>query len=304
MKRNANFMILLVMFLLRAGQTSAQQKGTHASRPAGQQSVVLPEVPLGEVLNKQGQALGGFAVEWKQGRLTVDAENVLLFRVLDEVATQTGAGFSGLDHQRQISVHLSKVPLSAALQILLAHTDYAMMGNPSDPSTMRIVFFERLPTSTKRDVCTAARAMHNKEPEAMPSQESGLMGRMSPANEETVQAETTRRSGTDCPKPQIEADQLVEPVSDLSLFADALGRKDPAVKEAAIQALAQTEGPQAMDLLRQAFHDSDSALKTVIIESIGSRPDAVPLLLEASQDSEESVREASRVWLDSQANQP
>ena len=59
-----------------------------------------------------------------------------------------------------------------------------------------------------------------------------------------------------------------------------------------------------MDLLRQAFSDLDSALKTMVIENIGSRPDAVPLLMEASQDSIESVREAARVWLDFQATQP
>lgn len=59
-----------------------------------------------------------------------------------------------------------------------------------------------------------------------------------------------------------------------------------------------------MDLLRQAFRGSDSAVEMMVTENIGSKPEALPLLLEASQDREESVREAAQLWLDLQANQP
>jgi HEAT repeat protein len=130
------------------------------------------------------------------------------------------------------------------------------------------------------------------------------MDRLLPAQNEIVQAETAPRRGKDSPQREIHAHQPVDPASDFSVLAQALSDKDPALKEVAIQALAQSEGTQAMDLLRQAFTDLDSALKTMVIENIGSRPEAVPLLMEASQDSKESVREAARVWLDFQATQP
>jgi hypothetical protein len=87
----------------------------------------------------------------------------------------------------------------------------------------------------------------------------------------------------------------------LPVFRQALSDKDPTVKEAAIQALAGQGGPAALDLLREAFHNSDPAVKLMVIENIGSIPEAFPFLREASQDADASVREAAQHWLDLRA---
>ena len=202
---------------------------------------------------------GRIRVEWRQGKLSVNADSALFSRVLQQVSAQTGIQFLNLDQLHgQISVHFSNVPLRTGLQILLADTDYGAIGGPDDPRTMRMLIFE----PTMRE---SAKAM--------------------PASQRPVHAETRK----DDP---FQAEDL-GPTTDLSVLGQALGQEDPVAKQAAIQALAERGGSEAMDLLRQAFRHSDSALKMMVLETIGSTPDALPLLREASQDSNESVREAA-----------
>jgi HEAT repeat protein len=75
----------------------------------------------------------------------------------------------------------------------------------------------------------------------------------------------------------------------LSVLGEALQDKDPDVREFTVQTLVTEGGSDGIDLLRQAFHDADVSLKTMIVESVGSTPDAVPILEEASSDSDESI---------------
>jgi HEAT repeat len=261
----AKFEILAVVFLLSSGLTMAQQKTPSQS---AQQAKTRPS----------------FVVEWTQGLLTLNAEKTSLACILSEIATQTGVAFSGLEQvHRRISVHFSKVPLAEALPLLLARLDYATIGDARDPSAMRII--------VSRD----------REPEVIAVEELPEPNPRSQAGEEEAQAKVPHK--TEKQKAVIQPDQTAESSQDLSNLLQALGDKDPSVKEAAIQALAQAEGPQSMEVLWQAFPDLDSALKIIVIENTGGRPDAVPLLLEASRDSQKSVREAALGWLDSQANQ-
>jgi HEAT repeats/HEAT repeat len=204
---------------------------------------------------------GRIRVEWRQGKLSVNAERALLSRVLEQVSAQTGIEFLNLDKLHgQTSVHFSNVPLRVGLQILLADMDYGAIGGPGDPSTMRIVIFER--------------AMRES-------------AKATPTPERPVQAVTK-----DAPHSPFQSEDL-GPTTDLSVLGQALRDKDPVAREAAIQALAERGGSEAMDLLRQAFRQSDSGLKIMVIETIGSTPDALPLLREASQDPDVSVREAA-----------
>ena len=263
-----NFAILHAVFLF---STLLLSRVTE-TKPAAAQGAITQPVSA-QARPNESALRRNFVVEWKQGLLTVNAERSLLSRVLGEIGAQTGIRFLGLDHlEREISIHVTKVPLSEAFRILLVHTDYAMIGNLEDPRAVRVIIAQ------------------DKEREIVSDANSSRTDRTSTTEEKTVQAKQPEKpAGTD---------------ADFSILVGALSDKDLGVKEAAVQALAQTEGPEVMDVLRRTFHDSDSAVKKMLLQNIGSRPDAVPLLLEASQDSEKSVREAAQLWLDSSANQP
>jgi hypothetical protein len=84
----------------------------------------------------------------------------------------------------------------------------------------------------------------------------------------------------------------------LSVLGEALQDKDPDVQEFTVQTLVTEGGSDGIDLLRRAFHDADVSLKTMIVESVGSTPDAVPLLEEASSDSDESVSTSAAALLE------
>jgi hypothetical protein len=89
--------------------------------------------------------------------------------------------------------------------------------------------------------------------------------------------------------------------ANLPVFRQAISDKDPTMREAAIQALAG-QGPAALDLLREAYQDSDPAVRLMVIENIGSIPEALGILQEAIGDVDVSVRQAAQRALDFQAN--
>jgi HEAT repeat protein len=89
--------------------------------------------------------------------------------------------------------------------------------------------------------------------------------------------------------------------ANLPVFRQAINDKDPAMREAAVQALAG-QGPVSLDLLREAFQDSDPKMRLMVVESIGSVPEASVILQEASGDADAAVREAAQRALDLQAS--
>ena len=83
----------------------------------------------------------------------------------------------------------------------------------------------------------------------------------------------------------------------LSALGDALQDKDAEVQAFAIQTLA-SQGSEGIDALRQAFGAADPSVKAMIVESVGSTPEAVPLLKDASSDSDESIRDSASALLE------
>jgi hypothetical protein len=243
--------------------------------------------------------------------LSVHAEAAPLSEVLLEVSTQTGIEFLGLDKlQKQISVHFSNVPLGAGLQMLLVPVDYTIIGDPCCPRTMRVVVFERRvlptriqavgePTKLGDKGLAGADASGAQGNEAVPQKEDANF----PAEESAGLGEHDDQTAVEQADNAVADLQAIDPddPANLPVFRQALSDKVPIVKEAAIQALAGQGGPAALDLLREAFHDSDPALKLMVIENIGSIPEAFPFLREASQDADASVREAAQRWLDLRA---
>jgi len=248
-------------------------RGVHAQSAFSQ----IPMKPAPQLRDEGGKSIHAsqtnqctIKVEWQQGKLSVSAERAPLSRVLQQVSAQTGIEFlNSSDIHKQTSVHFSNVPLQEGLKILLAGMDYGTIGSPGDPSTMRIAIFE-----------PDTREFTNEVTKTEPAFEP-------PAQTEKGQPETKDDS-----PPRIQAGDL-DPATDMSVLSQALRDKDAEVKEAAIRALAERGGSDAVGLLRQVFQDSDSAAKLIVIENIGSTPDVLPLLQEASWDPDVSVREAA-----------
>jgi HEAT repeat protein len=251
-------------------------------------------------------------VEWRQGLLTVDAEAVPLSEVLHEVSTQTGIEFSGLDNlQKQISVHFFNVPLGAGLQMLLVPVDYRIFGDPCCPRTMRVVVFERRALPTRIHSVGEPTKLGDKG--LAGADASGAQGNEEVPQKEDENFPTDNSTGVGEHDDQTTVEQTDNAVTNLQaidpddpanlpVFRQALSDKVPIVKEAAIRALAGHGGPAALDLLRDAFHNSDPAVKLMVIENIVSIPEAFSFLREGSQDADASVREAAQHWLDLRAD--
>jgi HEAT repeat protein len=104
---------------------------------------------------------------------------------------------------------------------------------------------------------------------------------------------TLRRHGLELLSQSAEADHATV----LLVLGDAAKDKDPEVQAVAVQALVSQGGPDAIELLRQAFGAADPSVKALMLENLGSTPAAIPLLQQASSDSDESIRRSASVLL-------
>ena len=120
------------------------------------------------------------------------------------------------------------------------------------------------------------------------------------ASSRTGEIDQTAAEQTDDARANLQVIDAGDPAN-LPVFRRAINDKDPAMREAAIQALAG-QGPVSLDLLREAFQDSDPKMRLMVVESIGSVPEASVILQEASGDADAAVREAAQRALDLQAS--
>jgi len=250
-------------------------------------------------------------VEWRQGLLSVRAEAAPLSEVLQEVSTQTGIEFFGLDElQKQISVHFSNVPLGTGLQMLLVRMDYGIIGDQCCPRTMRVVVLGRRALSSGIQAVGEPTTLGDKG--LADADASGAQGNQAVPRKGDANFAADGSAGLGEHDDQTAAEQaddaaanlqVIDPAdpANLPVFRQALNDKDTALKEGAIQALAGQGDPAALELLGEAFHNSDPAVRLTVIENIGSIPEAFPLLREASRDADALVREAAQQALDLQA---
>src|ERR1700738_2042106 len=132
----------------------------------------------------------------------------------------------------------------------------------------------------------------------MKQQEAGALA--AEASSGTGEVDQTAAEQTDDAGANLQVIDAGDPAS-LPVFRQAINDKDPAMRAAAIQALAG-QGPVSLDLLREAFQDSDPKMRVMVVENIGSVPEASVILQEASGDADAAVREAAQRALDLQAS--
>lgn len=85
--------------------------------------------------------------------------------------------------------------------------------------------------------------------------------------------------------------------SALGALREAISDKDVTVKASAIQALAIQEGPEAIDLLRQALRNVDPAIRGLVIESVVQSPAGRVLLEDAAADPDDDVSSQVSSWM-------
>lgn len=76
----------------------------------------------------------------------------------------------------------------------------------------------------------------------------------------------------------------------LSVLGDALKDEDLNTRTLAIQALANRDNAQAMDLLERALSDSDPTVRLMVVQSVAQKKARFPLLEKAAGDPDEAVR--------------
>ena len=85
----------------------------------------------------------------------------------------------------------------------------------------------------------------------------------------------------------------------LSVLGDALKDEDVNIRGLAVQALANRDNLQAMDLLERALSDSDPAVRLMVVQSVAQKEAGFPLLEKAAGDQDEGVRSSAEAALKS-----
>ena len=262
-------------------------------------------------------------VDWKAQRLSVSADRVPLAQVLREVARQTGIEVDGLDGLRErVSVRFANLPLREGLEKLLAHQDYAMMGDPSSqagaPAT--VVVLGRSPSMIvpeKRSAARASNAVNDSAPASVAANdvapprvapvisESGFAAQQDPAERAAALRDLADEGDTEAlrkalldPDPGVQAaafEALAErdPHEAASLAADASRSNDLSRRLTGLFALGQIDEPIALSALEQSLADADDGIREYAVQSLRgqSSPQAAAALSRALQDPNPAIRD-------------
>ena len=253
-------------------------------------------------------------VNYSGGKLSVVAEGVPLSHVLREVSLRTAIEVSGAqDLRKPVSVNFSGVPVAQALETLLAGTSYALYGNFAPGPGMRhgrVVILTGKPAAPIERPAVAVAAVAPASVTLTPAQRSAARTGLMSQNPVEQDAGFTQLAHAD-PKEVLDAledviangeglarlralqfldqDSRIDPAASLAALRGALNDQDPTLRDYSIQALGRHEGSESMDILRQLFTDGDASVRLSVVESVGQREDARPLLQQASSDPDQAV---------------
>jgi hypothetical protein len=231
-------------------------------------------------------------VGFENGRLSVQARDVPLKDLLSEIEARSGIAIELKDSNnapKWFSVDVKNLPPALAFQGILQHLNFAFFY-----SGTRLVRVLILPTG-------------NQTPEARSgSMETNPIGqRFSGAETAPVEfrasptAPRPDRKDSDVPA-KLEAIQAMEDSDDpksIAALGEALIDRERKVKEAALQALAQTKGTNVTEMLSRGLNDSDPEFRLEVLEVLADRGD-LDSLRKALADRHPNVREtaADLLW--------
>ena len=274
-----------------------------------------------------------FSVEYKDRNLSVNAEQTPLAQILREVVCQTAVEVRGLEGlQDEVSVRFAGLPLREGLEKLLAPVNYLLLEEPSPQEGMRptrVLVFGRRAASPPQavpgevisgeedqvedlkerlkeldafaqqgDVQALRKALSDPDDLIQMKALELLVERDDPQGAVALLLDMTK---SDQPAMQFQALRLLHEAgqADEGTVVSALGEAlaDKAVRNYAIQALAERGGSDAMGYLRQAFRDPNPEVRKLVIESAAQQDQSRPLLQEAISDPDETVRSFATFWL-------
>jgi hypothetical protein len=240
--------------------------------------------------------------------------------------------------QAEISVNFFRFPLRTGLEKVLANANYLFLEGSTTPGATRpalVVVFGKRDSASEQEIVVAEGMKSQKEME-MDNVADGLQALQAAALEGNTEALRKALSDPNPTVQATALDLLVEkdgqgtvPLlveatkskqaevrfralellnnsqADAGTVTAALGQaisgEDRASKSYALRALAERGGAEATGYLRQALQDPDPSIRMGAIDTIvRSVPpeQRLPLLQEAAQDQDTTVRSAASAWLE------
>lgn len=240
----------------------------------------------GTKVRPQAQHSGGL-VQFAHGRLSLDVENVLLERLLREIAAEAKFTlvFSGRLEER-ITIAFDALPLDKALRRLLRNRNFALEYSEVEntdkrtkvarPTTLWIY------TGTTKGADAPQTARFSEQSQSPPV--AAVPASPEPADRGAA-AETL-------------ADQ--RDAASVPALRLALRDRDQQVREAAIAALVEIGGDEAANALAVALTDEHPWLREVAVSALGEigGETAIRLLQQALSDTDASVKELAAAMLE------
>jgi len=244
----------------------------------------------------------GLRVEFSGGLLSVEADDVVLQELLEEVAHQSGLVLSFREAATgRVTSSFDDVELPAAIARLLHGSSYALQYAPGDPGTSarRLWLFtsggspEGVQTVIEGSV--TARGAPLDDAAAMRLESVAAL-----AEQETDPFAFALASAIVDASPAVRYEAvyaLGEIGGEVSprLLQQALLDADADIRAAAVDALAEVGGEQSANVLANVLSDPDPALRENAVYALGEigGERAADLLRQASTDPDEFVREAA-----------
>jgi hypothetical protein len=258
-------------------QSCTVSNGKWATRASWVASLYAVALATGWLLVQAGQTMAkdlACHVNWKQGHLTVTAQDIPLTNVLSKVSRQTGVEFSGIDADGcdRTDVEFSDLTLREGLERLLTGVNHAIIESKT--------------ASQRKDHLIVV-----------------IVGcKHTPATQGVRQA--PGKSSLRVSQPPSLHGNTIEQVSELNAFAeqenwDALDKlasgRDPTTQTLALQLLARHDGDEAARLAVQAVRSKDQSRQLAGIQVLSGidRPDAAVALGDALSSSDIGVRESA-----------
>jgi hypothetical protein len=296
--------------------------------------VGVPTVIALLLSNSIASAQPSLIVAWRDGRLSVVAQDVALADVLREIAKQTGVEVVGLDRIRRTqSIEFAGKRLAEGLKLVLEELDYVMaIRDPVVLTTnrppMRIWLHpEPLPVEgsvapVDADLAPLPEPAFGRDDGGGPEVESPVPASTDPEIPEALASaadvdpelraleesrffdeasETSVLQATTAESPAVRARALeVLGTRDSSVSADALGNgmidSDPAVSSRASALMADSHAPNVIENLGRMLSHSDPVVRFTALELLARRgdPESLAYLKEVVDDENDVVRTAAQ----------
>lgn len=217
-------------------------------------------------------------VAWKDKQLSVNAEQVPLAQILQEVAHQTGLEIQGLEGlHNEVSLRFSALPLGPGLQQLLVPVNYFLVEKTVPTGNAQPVLL----------VITGLRRTHSAD--AAGSQAEGK-------REDREGGDDWQRLDLNLRLARVQEANSADPPQAAGILFAATQDPDPSIRQLAYERLYERgETEKVADLLRQEAKSADSDKRRTAIESLGNlfAGEGADILRDATADENTDVRHAA-----------